>query len=110
MNTIGNKLRELRERKNLSSKELSEKVDINPSTYSKLENDKKSIGIDELKKICEYHNVSADYILDIGNEADEVIQYMTKNKKMSKDDIHEIGMVFEMMDEAMNLYQMKKRY
>ncbi len=60
MNTIGERIKDLRESKCLSAKELAEILDINQSTYSKLENDKKSIAVSELKRISEFFGVTAD--------------------------------------------------
>lgn len=107
--TIGERIRRLRESKGLSSKDLSNSLDINISTYSKLENDKKSIGVSELKKITEYFSVSADHILGIDKQENDMVVYMRKEKNMSKDDIEEVKMILSMMDEAVSILEMKKR-
>ena len=110
MDTIGSIIRKLREDSNISSKEFSKTVDINQSTYSKLENDRKSIGVEELRKICAFYNISADTILGLNDESDYVIQYMTKSKKMSAEDISEVENILSMVDEAVELKKMLKRY
>lgn len=109
MNTIGERIKELRESKGLNSKELANALDINTSTYSKLENNKKSIGVEELKKITEYFSVSADYILGTNESKEDIIIYMKKDKSMSDEDIDEVQMILSMMDEAITLSDMKKR-
>jgi len=110
MKTIGGRLKKLREDKNYTSKDFSVLVDINQTTYSKLENNRKSISVDELRRICKVHKVSADFVLGVKDDSMNAIQYMRKNKNMSKDDISEVGMILEMIDEAENLHRMKQRY
>lgn len=109
MNTIGDRIRELRESKGLNSKDLANALDINTSTYSKLENNRKSIAVEELKKITEYFSVSADYILGTNDQKEDVIVYMKKDKNMSDEDISEVQMILSMMDEAITLSNMKQR-
>lgn len=110
MNTIGERIKSLRESKNnLSAKELAEILDINQSTYSKLENDKKSIAVSELKKITEFFGVTADYIIGTSKVEEDIVIYMRREKNMSDEDINEVQMILSMMDEAMTLNNMKKR-
>lgn len=109
MNTIGKRIKNLREEKNLSAKEVAEFIDINQSTYSKLENDKKSISVSELKKITKFFGVSADNIIGTSKPNEDIIFYMKTEKNMLNEDINEIKIILSMMDEAMTLYNMKKR-
>ena len=80
MNTIGERIKDLRESKGLSAKELAEILDINQSTYSKLENDKKSIAVSELKKLTEFFGVTADYIIGTSKPEEDIIIYMKREK------------------------------
>ena len=100
MTLISDRIRELRENKKLSSKDLCSILDFNPSTYSKLENNKKSIDVEELKKISEFYDVSADYILGIDEPKIDIIAYMKKDKELDDKDIKEVEMILSMMDEA----------
>jgi transcriptional regulator with XRE-family HTH domain len=109
MNTIGERVKDLRESKGLSAKELAEILDINQSTYSKLENDKKSIAVSELKRISEFFGVTADYIIGTSKEEEDIVIYMKREKNMSDEDIDEVQMILSMMDEATSLYNIKKR-
>lgn len=106
--SIGNKLRGLRESSGYTSKQVSEFININPSTYSKLENDKKSIDIDELRALTKLYNISADEILGTDEEED-IIKYMKKDKFLNDDEIKEVQMIIEMMDEATVLLEILKR-
>ena len=100
MNSIGERIQGLRESKGLSAKELCSFLDINPSTYSKLENNKKSIDVEELRKITKYYDISADYILGIDDNQEDTILYMRKDKDLTNEDIEEVQMAISMMDEA----------
>lgn len=108
MNTIGERIKDLRESKGLSAKELAELLDINQSTYSKLENDKKSIAVSELKRITEFFRVTADYIIGTIEPEEDIVVYMRREKNMSDEDINEVQMILAMMDEGVTLYNMKK--
>jgi len=109
MKTIGDRVRELRGSKDLSAKELCSLIEINPSTYSKLENDKKSIDIEELRRLASFYDVSADYILGINNVQDDIVMYMKRDKNLEDNDIKEIQMILSMMDEAITLKNMRER-
>ena len=109
MNSIGERIQGLRESKGLSAKELCSFLDINPSTYSKLENDKKSIDVEELRKITKYYDISADYILGIDDNQEDTILYMKRDKDLTDEDIEEVQMAISMMDEAVTLKNMLER-
>lgn len=65
MKTLGAKLRDLREARNLSQKEVSQHLMISNKLLSSYERDINDPPYPILKQICEYYNVSADYLLDI---------------------------------------------
>jgi transcriptional regulator with XRE-family HTH domain len=109
MDSIGERIQGLRESKGLSAKELCSFLDINPSTYSKLENDKKSIDVEELRKITKYYDISADYILGIDDNQEDTILYMRRDKDLTNEDIEEVQMAISMMDEAVTLKNMLER-
>ncbi|WIV13242.1 helix-turn-helix transcriptional regulator [Proteiniborus sp. MB09-C3] len=109
MKTIGEKIKELRESKDLSAKDLCAFIDINTSTYSKLENDKKSIDVEELKKLTNFYDVSADYILGTNDIQEDIVMYMKRDKNLNNSDIEEVQMILSMMDEAITLQNMRER-
>ncbi|HCS11112.1 MAG TPA: hypothetical protein DIV40_06625 [Clostridiales bacterium] len=109
MKTIGNIIKDLRESKGIIAKELCAQIDINPTTYSKLENDKKSIDVNELRKLTNFYNVSADYILGINHDPEDIVMYMKKDKNLENDDIEEVQMILFMMDEAIKLKNMQEK-
>lgn len=62
---IGNKLRELREDKDMTQTEIARVLDIDQSYYSKYENGIRPIPTWHLKTLCLFYGVSADYILGL---------------------------------------------
>lgn len=65
MKTIGERIKSIRIKKNVSQKEVADFIGIHRPNYSKIENDRQNITPSQLKNLCEFFNVSADYILDI---------------------------------------------
>ena len=109
MNNVADRLKELRENRMINSKDLCITLDFNASTYSKLENGKKSIDVDELRKLTKYYSVTADFILGIEKRQKDVVAYMKTDKNLEENDINEIQMILSMMDDAIILKKMKNR-
>lgn len=65
MKTLGEKLRDLREARNLTQKEVSQHLMISNKILSSYERDINDPPYPILKDICQFYNVSADYLLDI---------------------------------------------
>lgn len=59
------KLRELREDRDISQKTISEYLNIAQNTYSQYENGKREMPIHILVSLCKYYKVSSDYILGL---------------------------------------------
>jgi transcriptional regulator with XRE-family HTH domain len=109
MKTIGNTIKNLRETKKLNSKDLCDALGFSTSTYSKLENDRKSIDVHELKAIAQFYDVSADHILGIDEPKTDIVIYMQRTKNLGDEDINEVKMILSMMDQAISLNEMKSR-
>ncbi|EOA8345511.1 TPA: helix-turn-helix transcriptional regulator [Enterococcus faecium] len=62
---FGDKLKMLRQRKNVKQKELADYLFLKQSSVSDYENNRSTPSPETIKKIAEYFNVSADYLLDI---------------------------------------------
>lgn len=58
-----NRLKELREDKDLYQKDIADYLKIDQSNYSKYELEKVNIPIEYLRFIANYYNTSVDYIL-----------------------------------------------
>ena len=59
------KLRELREDRDLTQKQIAEILNCKQNTYQQYESGKRQLSIVSLKKLCEFYGVSADYILGL---------------------------------------------
>jgi len=59
---IGDKVKKIREIKNISQEQLAEKLNITPQAYSKLERSKTKMDEERLEQIAEHLGVSADLI------------------------------------------------
>lgn len=63
-----NRLKDLREDKELYQKDVAKLFNIDQSNYSKYELEKISIPIELLKRLAIFYNTSIDYILGMTNE------------------------------------------
>jgi transcriptional regulator with XRE-family HTH domain len=76
MNSVGFKIKRLRERKNISQEELAYKLDVSQGTLSKMENGMvERIDFSFMQKVCDYFEVDPNYFLE-----DQIIQNNTENK------------------------------
>lgn len=62
--TFGEKIRLLREERELKQAELGKAVNMTQCKISYPENDKYEPSMEDIKSLCRYFNASADYLLD----------------------------------------------
>ncbi len=62
-----NRLRDLREDKDLKQSDIAKIINISQTNYSKYELGKINIPIETLKKLALYYNTSIDYLLGFTN-------------------------------------------
>lgn len=65
MSIIAQRIRELREDKDLKQRDIAQFLEIEQTVYSRYERDYHKLPIDHLQKLCLYYGVSADYILGL---------------------------------------------
>ena len=65
--TLGEKIRLLREEKELNQTELGKAVNMTQRKVSYIENDKYEPSVEDIKAFCRFFNVSADYMLGFPN-------------------------------------------
>lgn len=70
MELSGLRLKALRQEKNLTQKQLADKLDIVKASVSGYEQNSIYPSIEVLLKYCKYFNVSADYILGLSDTVD----------------------------------------
>ena len=61
--TLGEKIRLLREEKELNQTELGDAVNMTQRKVSYIENDKYEPSMDDIRAFCRFFNVSADYLV-----------------------------------------------
>lgn len=72
-----NRLRDLREDRDLTQRQISEFLNCSQTTYSRYETGELNIPVDTLKKLAIYFNTSIDYITFL---TDEKKSYRRSNK------------------------------
>ena len=60
-----NRLRDIREERDLNQKELADMLGVHQTTYSSYEIGKLSLTADVLIKLAKYYKVSVDYLLGL---------------------------------------------
>lgn len=60
---LGDKIKKLREGKNISQKELAKEIGVTDAMVSMYENDKKNPSLEVITKLAAFFNVSTDYLL-----------------------------------------------
>lgn len=68
---LGEKIRELREKLNLTQQDLADKLNIGQSTIGMIESNKRIPGRKTLTKLADFFGVSLDYLLKEDNEKEE---------------------------------------
>lgn len=63
-----NRLKEIREDRDLFQKDIANMLNVDQSNYSKYELEKINIPISILKKLAKFYNVSIDYLLYLTDE------------------------------------------
>lgn len=61
---VYSRIRNLREDKDLTQTDIANYLNISQRTYSRYENDERSIPIEVLSKLADYHNTSVDYLIE----------------------------------------------
>lgn len=61
--TLGEKIRLLREEKELNQTELGKAVNMTQRKVSYIENDKYEPSVEDIRAFCRFFNVSADYMM-----------------------------------------------
>jgi len=68
MSIFGDRLKQLRTDKNLMQKDLSEYLEITTLAYQRYEYGDREPNFDKVIKLCNYFNVSADYLLGLSDD------------------------------------------
>ena len=77
---FGIRLKELRTQKHITQQELADKVDLVKSSISAYEKSLKYPSVEVLIKLCNYFNVSSDYLLGLSDKK-EIKKYDLTEEK-----------------------------
>ncbi len=85
---FSDKLKELREKNGIKQKDLAAALFMRQSSISDYENNRSSPNPETIKKIANYFNVSADYLLDIDKKEDTTLDSTIKDtlEELKKED------------------------
>ena len=75
----GQKIKELREKENVTQKDLAEAIGLNRSSINQFENQYDIIPIKRLNQIANFFNVSIDYLFGLT----EIKQYKNNNPEIN---------------------------
>lgn len=59
------RLKEIREDRDLTQQQVADILNCKQNTYQQYESEKRQIPLQFLIKLCEFYNVSSDYILEL---------------------------------------------
>ncbi len=68
MKYYNDRIRDLREERKLTQRQISEVLGIRQQVYSKYELGVRSLPLEHLMKLCKYYGASADWILGLAGE------------------------------------------
>ena len=63
---IGEKIRNARENKNLTQRDMAALIPMNQSNYSKIERDIQEPNMQQLRRICQILEIDPQYLLNLG--------------------------------------------
>ena len=75
-----NRLREIREDRDLHQSDIAKILNVSQVAYSYYEIEKRQIPVDLLKKLALYYNTSTDYLLCLTDERKPYKKSITLNK------------------------------
>lgn len=104
-NSLGARIRSLREEKSISQLELAKILNIGNTTLSQYESDKRIPSDTVKKKIADYFNVSTDYLLGRSNIRNPYI----KKDSSETDEVDELEQEFEELKDKMKNISPSKR-
>lgn len=83
--SFGSRLKELRNDKKASQKQVASDIGISITTISQYENNSRFPNEKILKKLCKYYHISSDYLLGLTDEKHAPLS--KKRGKIKNDDV-----------------------
>ena len=81
---IGEKIRNAREDLDLSQEQVSRRIPMNQSSYSKIERDIQEPNLEQLRRICQILNLSPSYLLSLNEISERELDDLKFAKEVKK--------------------------
>lgn len=94
MSILGERLKQLRSKKELTQAEMAKEIGISQSTYALYETDKRQPDYDKLFSIAQYFAVTTDYLLGVSDDPRPVNP--STNKSASARETRQLEKLLEM--------------
>ena len=88
---IGDKVKRLRDSKNLTQQELADSINLSQSTIGMIESGKKIGSPATLKKIADFFEVTVDYLLSTEDKLEMATDSMKRIHDMAQDALNDNG-------------------
>ncbi len=99
--SFGSRLKTLRLEKRLSQKQIAEAFGISVNCVSQYENDKRFPDEKMLVRLCQYYDISSDYLLGLSNTKRHLHTYkMIQEKRLNSEQEELIEKLISMINES----------
>src|SRR5262245_30799211 len=72
--TLGHRLKKLREEHGINQEDLAKVLDLDRTALSLIENDKRSLKVEQLVKISKFMNISTDELLNLESPVEVILE------------------------------------
>ena len=103
MKTIGEKFKSLRKQSTFNQQQIADFLHFNQSMISKIENDERTLSVNELERVANLCGYGLDYFTD--EEKPEALKVSFRTKGISVEDMEGIARINRI---ALNLKEMNK--
>lgn len=92
---LNDKIKKLREQKNLTQKQLAEEIGVKQSTIGMIESGKNKGSKDTILKLAKYFNVSVEYLLSTEEKLDIAMDAINRINELAKEGLNGINLDIE---------------
>lgn len=103
MDTLGDKIKELRKSRDLTQQDLADILGITRGQISNLEKNRRSLSLDQLRLLCSTFNLNLDYFM-IQPDKNEAISLLEKAKLFFESNQLSEQQKDELYQEIMRIY------
>lgn len=96
---LGQRIRELRQQKNLKQYELARKVDFDPNYISRIEIGVSSPSLEAIEKIAKALQIEPKELFDIGHFESKQRLLMQIESQLAKVDVKNLQLIYKLLNE-----------